>query len=56
MSAVACFAEPNLGRKIPENLGHPIAKKCTTRGGFFLAEILTATCCETLLTLGGSLK
>jgi hypothetical protein len=31
MSAVACFAEPNLGRKIPENLGHPIAKKCTAR-------------------------
>jgi hypothetical protein len=38
MSAVACFAEPNLGRKIPENLGHPIAKKCTTRGGFFFSR------------------
>jgi hypothetical protein len=46
MSSVACFAEPKLGRKIPEDLRTPIAEKCTAQ---LLGEILTATRCTTLM-------
>ena len=49
MSAVACFAEPNLGRKIPG------AARTSNSGEVhrenFLAAILTASRCETVTIL-----
>jgi hypothetical protein len=54
MSAVACCAEPNLGRKIPENLSAPNSGEAHRQ--YFLARILTATRREMLTMLGGLLE